>query len=84
MGLEINSVSDIKDILDVFKDCSKVDLEIPGVIRLSVDNTLVRAKTLEKEPIKQIEKDEKEKNEQLTPEEVIKMFQGTTEEFNLS
>lgn len=78
MGLEIKNVSDIKDILELFKDCSKAEIEIPGVIKLSIDNTSRKIEMTENQ--KQAIKENKEK---ISPEQFIEAFAGETEEFNL-
>lgn len=78
MGLEINSVQDIKEILELFKGVSKAEIEIPGVIKLSIDNTSKRIEMTNEQ--KKIIKENKEK---MSPEQFVELFAGTTEEFKL-
>ena len=83
MGLKVE-IKDIKEIFALIKESGfpKVDLRIPTgdneELCIFIDNTTPKVITPQKNEPK-----EKGKEEVMTPEKLVKAFEGTTQEFNL-
>lgn len=79
MGLEIKNYKDLEAIIALVKNIPKIDLEIPNVIKISIDNT-----TQQKVPTEKQLKEINQQKDKLSPaEELYNAFNTPTEEFKI-